>query len=97
MVILRAHKDLESTLTISINGIIILSSSQPIKCEEIENVQPARKKVCTSNKSAFSLNGGIGQDILAWHCTTCGGGENDKEARQTGNLIIEFLKTIETD
>ena len=40
----------------------------------IDDVQPAKKKVCTSSKPAFSLIEGIGQDFLT--CTTCGGGKN---------------------
>ena len=62
-----------------------------IKREDIDDFQPAKKKVCTSSKPAFSLIEGIGQDFLAWLCTTCGGGKNEKEARQTGNRVMKFF------
>ena len=48
-------------------------------------------QVFTSNKPAFSLIEGIDQDFLAWLCTTCGGGKNEKEARQTGNRVMKFF------
>ena len=62
-----------------------------IKREEIEDVQPPKKKVCTANKPAFSLSEGIGSDFMEWLCTTCGGGKNVKEARQTGNRAMKFF------
>ena len=50
-----------------------------VKRDELEELQPVRKKVCTSKKPAFSLDDGIGRDFLFWLCTTCGGGKNEKK------------------
>ena len=62
-----------------------------VKREEIEEVQPPKKKVCTAHKPAFSLNEGIGSDFLVRLRTTCGGGKNKKEARQTGKRAMKFF------
>ena len=35
-----------------------------VKREEIEELQPPRKKVCTSQKPAFSLDNGIGKEFF---------------------------------
>ena len=62
-----------------------------VKREEIEMEQPAKKKVCTSQKPAFSLENGIGKTFLAWLCTSCGGGKSEKEATQIGKRAMKFL------
>ena len=65
-----------------------------VKREEIEEMQPIRKKVCTSKKPAFSLDEGIGLDFLTWLCTTCGGGKTDKEAKQIAQRAMKFFMEV---
>ena len=52
-----------------------------VKREEMETVEPSRKKVCTSSKPSFSLEEGIGNDFMQWLCTSCGGGKTSREAK----------------
>ncbi len=67
--------------------------AQPeIKREEIELNQPAiPKKASTNSKPYYSIDEGIGKSFYKWLTTTCGGGKNDKEAKQVGKRAMKFL------
>ena len=62
-----------------------------IKREELITMEKPCKKICTAKIPAFSLENGIGHEFLVWLKTTCGGGKNDKEARQIGKRAMKFL------
>ena len=62
-----------------------------VKKEELEELEPIRKKSYTGSKPAFSLDEGIGFEFVKWLNTTCGGGKSNKEARQIANRSMKFL------
>ena len=62
-----------------------------VKREELEVQEQTRKKAYIATKPAFSLDEGIGLKLLEWLKTTCGGGKNEKEARQIGKRCMKFL------
>ena len=63
-----------------------------IKREEIELNQPAiQKKASTNTKPYYSIDEGIGKSFYKWLTTTCGGGKNDREAKQVAKRAMKFL------
>ena len=63
-----------------------------IKREEIEHNQPVlQKKASTSSKPYYSIEEGIGYTFLRWLKTTCGGGKNEREAKQIAKRALKFL------
>lgn len=67
---------------------------QPVvKREEIEidQVPMLPKKTSTSKMAAFSIEEGIGFNFVTWLRTSCGGGKNEKEAKQIAKRVMKFL------
>ena len=62
-----------------------------VKREDLDILQPPKKKTCTAKMPSFSLEEGIGRDFITWLCTSCGGGKSEKEARQIGKRAMKFL------
>ena len=69
-----------------------------IKREEIELNQPAiQKKASTNSKPFYSIEEGIGKSFYKWLTTTCGGGKNDREAKQVAKRSMKFLMSSTGD
>ena len=63
-----------------------------VKREEIELNQPViQKKASTSSKPYYSIDEGIGNTFLKWLTSTCGGGKNEREAKQVAKRALKFL------
>ncbi|XP_066930255.1 uncharacterized protein [Clytia hemisphaerica] len=63
-----------------------------VKREEVELNQPAvQRKASTSSKPYYSIDEGIGNAFYKWLTTTCGGGKNDREAKQVAKRAMKFL------
>ena len=63
-----------------------------VKREEIEINQPVlSKKASTSSKPYYSIEEGVGNCFLKWLTTTCGGGKNEREAKQIAKRAMKFL------
>ena len=63
-----------------------------VKREEIELNQPVvPKKASTNSKPYYSIEEGIGKSFYKWLTTTCGGGKNDREAKQVAKRAMKFL------
>ena len=63
-----------------------------VKREEIELNQPMlQKKASTSSKPYYSIDEGIGKSFYQWLTTTCGGGKNEREAKQVAKRAMKFL------
>jgi len=62
-----------------------------VKREEVIKNQPVKMKATTSKMPSFSLDEGVGLEFFKWLCTSCGGGKNEKEARQIGKRTMKFF------
>ena len=63
-----------------------------VKREEIELNQPTiQRKASTSSKPYYSIDEGIGKSFYKWLTTTCGGGKNEREAKQVAKRALKFL------
>ena len=50
-----------------------------------------RRKSCTKNFPAFTLENGIGKEFLKWLQTPCGGGRTSKESKNIARRAMKFL------
>ena len=66
-----------------------------VKREDMADAPQVTNRASTVSKPSFSLDEGIGYDFLVWLGTSCGGGKNNKESRQTGKRAMKyFMNTI---
>ena len=62
-----------------------------INKEEMQLLQPNQKRASTTSKPFYSMDEGIGKDLLDWLCTSCGGGKSQREAKQIAKRALKFL------